>query len=118
MPEFASRHAYQAFADFVKNRARHILDPAGRSFVDAVLATSERRTTFLAKGCLVWRSQLGHNGCKTITDEDRDEEIPEPYEPERMVPRPNRACEGRVNAKGIPCLYCADLPPINSTNHN
>jgi hypothetical protein len=29
-----------------------------------------------------------------------------------MKPRPNRAPEGRVNPKGIPCLYGATLPNI------
>lgn len=33
-----------------------------------------------------------------------------PYGPKRMVPLSDRATEGRVNAKGIPCLYLATEP--------
>jgi hypothetical protein len=32
-------------------------------------------------------------------------EVPSPFPPGRMTPLPDRAYEGRVNPKGIPCLY-------------
>lgn len=109
MTEFASWKAYDAFAAFVKNEARHFLDPERQSFVNAVLSTSEKRATSLDTGTLVWRSQLGYKGflLESIEEDYGIETIrvPEPYERERMIPKADRASEGRVNPKGIPCLY-------------
>jgi RES domain-containing protein len=49
---------------------------------------------------------------ESITDEEGNEvgtyETEGPHPPERMVPRRDRATEGRVNPKGIPCLYLSD----------
>jgi hypothetical protein len=42
-----------------------------------------------------------------MSDEEMDVEIPAPFPPERMKPLAHSAREGRVNPKGIPCLYLA-----------
>lgn len=47
------------------------------------------------KGDELWRAQLGPVDGKTA------------FRPKRMVPLADRAHEGRVNPKGIPCLYCS-----------
>jgi hypothetical protein len=58
----------------------------------------------------VWRAQLG---CDTVTIEEQlaDFDLQYPhdiaYSATRMKPHPNAAHEGRVNPKGIPCLYAA-----------
>src|SRR5262249_30685866 len=36
--------------------------------------------------------------------------VPAPAPASRMKPRPNRAPEGRINPKGIPCLYLSTTP--------
>jgi RES domain-containing protein len=70
----------------------------------AVIRTSAKRERTIKKGELLWRAQLGHdwrpetiNGIKL--------KVAMPYSKSRMVPLSDRAMEGRVNAKGIPCLY-------------
>jgi RES domain len=40
-----------------------------------------------------------------VDPETFEVEMPRPLDPKRMVPRRDRADEGRVNPKGIPCLY-------------
>lgn len=48
---------------------------------------------------------MGH-GYEAVEDEDDGElQLPYPYPPERMVPLKGKASEGRVNPKGLPCLY-------------
>jgi hypothetical protein len=94
----------------VKCKARHILDAKSKSFLEAVLETSERRKEAINKGSVLYRSQLTNGWCtQPIRDEKGVEvdsvEVAIPADRERMVPRPDRATEGRVNAKGIPCLY-------------
>jgi hypothetical protein len=110
MPDFG--RGYQDFAEYVKTRVRHFRDTEIQQFVDAVIETSEKRKRRLEKGTELWRAQVGHDmdsvpgydfsGIEVISF---DVEIP--YASERMQPLPNRASEGRVNPKGIPCLYCA-----------
>ena len=55
---------------------------------------------------------LGHSwNTEIIRGEDGQEvdsvEVEGPFPAERMRPLPDRASEGRVNPKGIPCLYCS-----------
>jgi hypothetical protein len=58
-------------------------------------------------GRYLWRAQQGDHweevtaGGETFPDQ-------QPLPPERMKPLPYSAREGRVNPKGIPCLYLAD----------
>src|SRR2546430_9420770 len=63
-------------------------------------------TTLFRSDRVLWRAQLGH-GWDTITQEDDKFEVPGPFSPDRMKPLPHSAREGRVNPKGIPCLYLA-----------
>ena len=76
-------------------------------------STSKKRCETIDKGTQLWRAQL-HNewGPEIVLDNDGHEIdssiVAYPSKPERMVPRPDRAKEGRVNPKGIPCLYLSD----------
>ena len=110
MAEFESSHDYYMFAHSVKCKARHILDAKSRRFLETVLETSQKRKEPINKGSVLYRSQLANRWrTQPIPDENGVEvdsvEVPIPAHRKRMVPRPNRATEGRVNAKGIPCLY-------------
>lgn len=113
MAKFESSHDYLRFAQFVKQTARYVLDAGRQHFIDVLLETSLKRRIRLSKGSVLWRAQLGHE-CRTegIEGIEYDKsngieflEMPHPLLPKRMRPRRNRACEGRVNPKGIPCLY-------------
>jgi hypothetical protein len=60
----------------------------------------------LSVGRIFWRAQLGHDW----REERQDGEVFEvqcAHSSQRMKPRRDRAPEGRVNPKGIPCLYLA-----------
>jgi hypothetical protein len=110
MAGFESWTQYWQFSQFVMRRARHILDAKNQRFLDTVVETSKKRSGSIEKGAFLWRAQLGH-GCRTekVLDESQREidsfEVEDPFPPERMTPQPDRAYEGRVNPKGIPCLY-------------
>jgi RES domain-containing protein len=54
-------------------------------------------------GWIGWRAQLGHD----YHPDEWDNDVPSPHGAARMKPLPDRAQEGRVNPKGIPCLYLA-----------
>jgi hypothetical protein len=115
MAEFESWRGYFSFAHFVKCKARHILDAKSQHFLKAVLETSEKRRTPIEKGVVLYRSQLAHRWrTQPLTDENGVEvdsvDVAIPADRERMIPRSDRATEGRVNAKGIPCLYLSTDP--------
>src|SRR5438094_425528 len=110
MAEFESWKQYSEFSWFVMRKSRHILDVKNQKFLDVVVETSAKRKGFIQKGAVLWRAQLGHAWITEIMrDEDGQEvdsfEVEGPFPPERMIPLPDRANEGRVNPKGIPCLY-------------
>jgi len=113
MAEFESPYDHLTFADFVKYKARHILDANSQRFLKAVTESSEKRKATLGAGNILYRSQLANDWrVQPIKDEngvDVDSvEVPIPAPCERMIPRSDRASEGRVNAKGIPCLYLSN----------
>src|SRR5580700_2498777 len=104
-------YGYEDFADHVKREARYVLDPAGQQFVAAVLKTSVHRTISYSKGDLFWRAQIAHEEKRVRSRKKKAQGKPQsevcivPADAKRMTPFPDRAKEGRVNPKGIPCLY-------------
>jgi RES domain-containing protein len=113
MSHFGSWEDYQIFARSVRTRRRYIRTVEEESFLEAVRSTVKDRIVPLPAGWEFWRAQRGY--CEGIIEQWCDEApipIPaaRPYPPERMKPRPNQASEGRVNPKGIPCLYGARSP--------
>lgn len=80
---------------------KHVL-----TFLNTLLETSKQRHRCISEGKYVWRAQLGCDFEERMQNDDVWDE-PVAYPPERMKPPPHVAHEGRVNPKGIPCLYVA-----------
>lgn len=106
MTEFESWRSYETFAHAVKRRSRYVRDSRAQTFLDTVLATSSERKKPVRTGSIFWRAQQG-NGWRTESHEDIEIDIPAPLDSGRMKPLTDSAREGRVNPKGIPCLYLA-----------
>lgn len=87
-------------------KSRYIRDGRAQSFLDTVLATSDERRKAIPAGSIFWRAQQGH-GSHTESHEEIEIDVPAPLDSPRMKPLVNSAREGRVNPKGIPCLYLA-----------
>lgn len=104
MPEFESWRSYMRFASSVKRKARYIYDRAVEDFLATVLATGDSRKRELPNDKYLWRAQHGHDW-STVEVEELDIDVPAVHRPERMKPLADSAREGRVNPKGIPCLY-------------
>lgn len=106
MCEFRSWESYSEFVSAVTRRTRYFLDDEVKEFLEGVLVTCEHRRDTATLGSAYWRAQLGHAWGKAAQPyEHIDARVPFP--PERMIPLPNVVCEGRVNPKGISCLYLA-----------
>jgi hypothetical protein len=104
MAEFSTYKAFQNFRQHVLRQSRYIHDEASRSFLETLLATSEKRHQVVQEGRIFWRAQRGH-GWEPV--QEIDDEVPAPHPQDRMRPLSYQAQEGRVNPKGIPYLYLA-----------
>lgn len=106
--EFKSWLDYHHFAHAVKRQARYIRTNDTDSFLQAVLHTAGCRSEILPSGAFLWRARLDHEVAQLPipgTDEFYDQ--PVPLSEDKMKPLRESACEGRMNARGIPCLYLA-----------
>ena len=108
---FKSQDSYFKFAESVLQRARYIYTGEAQEFLADVRETARQREIEIPGGTSLWRAQTGQDR-KDIYTADGKISLPVnvAYPPERMHPRKERASEGRVNPKGIPCLYLATAP--------
>jgi hypothetical protein len=108
MVEFAFTDSYYRFAQAVTRRSRYIQDDEVRAFLAAVMESSAARKYSIEKSSILYRAQRGY-GWRTENQgqEDEEFEIPDAYGPERMKPKAEFVGDGRVNPRGIPCLYLA-----------
>ena len=102
--EFASWRSFWNFQREVAHNYRYVRSAEGRQFLAAVAAGCHARATEIKEGQKFYRAQVAHHD---VLDTGVGEEFPGPALPQRMFPRRDRAMEGRVNPKGIPCLYMA-----------
>jgi hypothetical protein len=109
MPGFKSANSYWDFARSVKFRARFMHTDEVQDFLKTVIETSESRLKTLEKGRTLARAQRGSE--PRLEGEGEDEfYVDGAYSPERMKPKAELVGDGRVNPRGIPCLYLAGNP--------
>jgi hypothetical protein len=109
-PEFNCHDDYFQFARSVIRHGRYVFEPCAEEFLSTVAATiSDERIAVVEKGCLLARAQLGFEW-RSIepNNPEIDEQIQDAYSMRRMKPLRDSAREGRINPKGIPCLYLSD----------
>lgn len=104
--EFKSWLDFDRFSNSVKRKARFVHERHVIAFLNTLLETSKDRHRRIGEGKYVWRAQLGY-AAELRTQDDAVWEEPVAYPPDRMKPLSHVAHEGRVNPKGIPCLYAA-----------
>lgn len=99
---FRTEWSYGDFHKEVTETRRFVLTSHAQGFLEAVKATCNSRASFLAQGTILWRAQ---HGCDWEMKDGLRK--PVPYDRSRMKPLVGKAHEGRVNPKGISCLYAA-----------
>jgi hypothetical protein len=98
---------YREFSEYVVHGARHMLNERNREFIETIVEMARMRREAVPEGSVLFRAQIGCEW-KDVTDGDDGEgdyRVRCPFKSDRMTPFADRATEGRVNAKGIPCLY-------------
>jgi len=105
---FKSWSSFISFREKKKHEERYFHSEEVQEFLNAVLATAHERFELIPEGQRYWRAQLGSDRWPL---DDGDGHIvdyrPVPYSAKRMKPLAEKACEGRVNPRGMPYLYLA-----------
>lgn len=110
MPQFKSAWSFMEFSHSVRYRYRYARTTDVETFLSALIETAEARSKSIPSPSIFWRAQLGTAKAERKIEDPEltvlfEEDIP--LAADRMVPLRNAAHEGRVNPKGIPCLYLA-----------
>lgn len=102
---------------YTRTRFRYRYDEEINHYIEDAVRSAASRTVKWSTGTFLWRAQRGCRVCielpgqKPIWKDDPDSYGPpykcKPFHAERMKPEPEKAREGRINPKGIPCLYLA-----------
>lgn len=104
--DFASWNSFRSFAHAVRFNSRFHYDEQVMSFLRAVSASAKKRCSLIPMDKALWRAQLGHD-LREVSQDEAIWDEPSPYSANRMKPLRHSAFEGRVNPRGIPCLYAA-----------
>src|ERR1700726_2106063 len=107
MGEFASTDSYHRFEWAVKRETRYVYSAEVQQFLAVVIETSQKRKDSIDKGSILWRGQRGYTWRTENPGTEEAFEVPDAFEPARMVPKAEFVSDGRVNPRGIPCLYLA-----------
>ncbi len=105
---FQSWSSFRSFRDKIEHEQRYFHSQEIQDFLDEVVTTARERIESIPTGQRYWRAQSGSalwpldDGAGQIVDYRC---IPHPAK--RMKPLPEKAREGRINPRGIPCLYLA-----------
>ncbi|MGD9657776.1 MAG: RES family NAD+ phosphorylase [Methylocystis sp.] len=102
--EFQSWRSYSLFRQEVARTVRYVRTPETTKFLEAVAQSARSRVLGIQKGRRFYRAAVTHHDEMV---EEIEDVMPAPALPSRMMPLPDRATEGRINPKGIPCLYMA-----------
>ncbi len=110
MATFKTYKSYWHFAHSIAKSYRYAFAIEAVEFLQQLKAKLEEDPAHLSQGAKLCRAQVGHNYGSLKDDKGNIvDHVPCAFGPERMKPQRDRAKEGRVNPKGIPCLYlCTD----------
>lgn len=99
-----SWNSYLLFRD-KKKEIRYFNDTETQELFDTLLTTAKERIESIPEGQTFWRAQLGYEDDPLYDNGHIVDYNAVPLTVERMKPLVDKACEGRINPKGIPCLY-------------
>jgi hypothetical protein len=104
---FSHHNAFFDFSRSVRREFRYARTNEQADFLRAVEETSSNRIVTLKKGARLFRAQLGHAWREEEIAPGEYEKFPCAFPVDRMKPVADKVGDGRVNAKGILCLYLA-----------
>jgi hypothetical protein len=103
---FQSWSSFISFREEKKHEERYFHSEEVQEFLNGVLATAHERFQFIPEGQRYQRAQLGSDLWPLDDGDGKTVDYRAvPYSVKRMKPLPEKASEGRINPRGIPCLY-------------
>lgn len=108
MTNVSSTWDYYKFRREILHERRYVYSSFVNNFIRNIQETAQKRQSEIKQGHELYRAQIGCNKYIMIDEESGEEvEREEPFDEARMKPFPDKASEGRINPKGIPCFYAA-----------
>lgn len=107
MKEFSFADSYHRFEQTVKRATRYVYNSEVSDFLAAVMDTSKSRIETVEKSFVLYRAQRGYTWRMEHAGTEEEFEVPDAFDVERMVPKAEYVGDGRINPRGIPCLYLA-----------
>lgn len=105
---FESRYIFRHFERSVREKFRYAQSPELVAFLEELVISSSRFVADLKAETVLYRARLGH-GWESGCEKQRDGlDHRRAYKLKEMIPDPKYVGDGRVNAKGISCLYLAE----------
>lgn len=95
---------WEQFCNYVRTTNRFALNKEWGRFIEHIVRSACKRGKNIPKGTKFWRARISEGpkmkGKKIINEPLSIKEM--------LAPSPEKASDGRVNPKGIPCLYLAE----------
>lgn len=105
MDEFISWKSYWNYSKDVQQKNRYIYNKKTQKFLQLVKEIYMDQKKLIKMGTNLWRAQAGFDLNPVKEDKKIIDYEERPLPPSRMKPKKNQSSEGRINPKGIPCLY-------------
>lgn len=97
---------WERFCNYIRTENRFVLNKEWKCFIEDIIRSAEKREKKIPKGAKFWRARIGEwpktKGKEIINELLSAEEM--------QAPSPEKASDGRVNPKGMPCLYLTQDP--------
>ncbi len=98
-------NSFLIFREKKRKEERYFHNNETLKFFNRLLTTAKERIESIPKGQQYWRAQLGCDDDPLYDNGQIIDYNAIPLTFERMKPLADKAREGRINPKGIPCLY-------------
>jgi hypothetical protein len=105
---FDSWSSFLQFKRKVVEESRYFHDAEVQRFCAGVLMTAQDRVKTIPQGYPCWRAQFGCDDDPIYVQDEIVDYNAVPFTTERMKPSRRHPHEGRVNPRGIPCLYLSE----------
>ncbi len=107
--EFESPHEWDRFCSYILEINRYVLDEHWKKFFNVILFTAKKRELILKNGVPLVRARIGsHYDEREDSDGERVLYHGPLAQKEIVAPPPDKSKDGRINPRGISCLYLSN----------
>lgn len=104
--EFESPHEWDRFCSYISEINRYVLDEHWKKFFNVILFTAKKREIILKNGVTLVRARIDSLDYEWKDSDGEPERYYGPLAQKEIgAPPPDKSKDGRINPRGISCLY-------------